>query len=299
MGDRCAELLERVGLDGRAAHARPRELSGGQRQRAAIARALASEPKVLVCDEPVSALDVSLAVRVLDLLAGLRDQLGVALLVVTHDLAAARYVADDIAVMYLGRLVEEAPTEALFAEPYHPYTQGLRAASPTTEPGRLAPTLVGEPPSPVGDQRGCPFAPRCPHARQRCVDYDQVLTPVAAGRTVACEPVVTHGGAVRGVRVRLRPPPAGVSLTLGQSFQRSARRRPAPVVLVAPPSGRVSLTLGQSFQRSARRRPAPVVLVAPPSGRRLADARSILPTLGTPAPCAGRACCAALRAASR
>jgi len=161
-------LLVEVGLDSRAARCRPRELSGGQRQRAAIARALANQPKLLICDEPVSALDASLAVRVLDLLEGLRESLGLAILLVTHDLAVARRLGDDVAVMYLGRIVERAPTAQLFDEPQHPYTRGLLDASPTAEPGRLAPTLLGEPPTPFEQEVGCGFRSRCAHAVESC-----------------------------------------------------------------------------------------------------------------------------------
>jgi peptide/nickel transport system ATP-binding protein len=184
--DRAIEVLQRVGLDERAGRSRPRELSGGQRQRAVIARALASDPSLLICDEPVSALDASLVVRVLDLLEELRDQLGVALLVVTHDLAAARRIADTVAVMYLGRIVEEAPVEELFRSPKHPYTQGLIAANPTTEPGRLAPTLSGEPPSAVVEIVGCPFAARCPLTVDRCRVETPRLRELDGGRHVAC-----------------------------------------------------------------------------------------------------------------
>ncbi|WP_375424999.1 ATP-binding cassette domain-containing protein [uncultured Friedmanniella sp.] len=132
--DAAAELLERVGLDARMGRARPRELSGGQRQRAAIARALASSPEILVCDEPVSALDASLAARVLDLLEDLRFSLGVAILMVTHDLAVARRIADDLAVMNQGAIVERGPLDQVFADPQHPYTRALLAASPTIYP---------------------------------------------------------------------------------------------------------------------------------------------------------------------
>ena len=195
--ERAAELLRLVGLDGRAARSRPRELSGGQRQRAAIARALASQPRLLVCDEPVSALDASLAVRVLDLLTGLREELGLALLVVTHDLAAARYVGDEVSVMYLGRIVERAPARPLFDTPLHPYTQGLRAAVPTTEPGRLAPSLEGEPPSPVGEPDGCAFRSRCAQAVDACSVAPTLRRPGAdddtSARWVACH--VAPGGA--------------------------------------------------------------------------------------------------------
>jgi peptide/nickel transport system ATP-binding protein len=183
---RALDYLGRVGLDSRVARSKPRELSGGQRQRAVIARALASEPKLLVCDEPVSALDASLAVRVLTLLESLRDDLGVALLVVTHDLAAARRIANDVAVMYLGRIVEQAPAERLFEHPSHPYTQGLIAASPTTEAGHLAPTLGGEPPSAIGVRAGCAFAPRCPLATEVCREETPALRIRPDGGTIAC-----------------------------------------------------------------------------------------------------------------
>jgi len=193
----AVELLHRVGLDRRAARSLPRQLSGGQRQRAAIARALASSPRLLVCDEPVSALDASLSLRILEMLAEIRDELKVAILMVTHDLAAARHVADDVLVMYLGRVVEAAPASLLFRDPRHPYTRGLRAASPTREPGRLAPTLQGEPPSAVGEAVGCAFAGRCPDVEPNCREQTQILKALGddARRQVACQVVV------RGVSV--------------------------------------------------------------------------------------------------
>lgn len=181
----AVELLERVGLDARAADAKPRMLSGGQRQRAAIARALASEPRVLVCDEPVSALDASLAIRVLDLLETLRDALGVALLVVTHDLGVAHHIADDVAIMYRGEIVEQGPAAAVFAAPTHPYTEGLLAAIPTTEPGRLSPKLRGEPPNPIGTVEGCSFRERCPYVQDICANIAPALEEIGAQRS-AC-----------------------------------------------------------------------------------------------------------------
>ena len=182
---RTNEVLGLVGLDARTASARPRDLSGGQRQRAAIARALASEPSILICDEPVSALDASLVIRVLELLESLRENLGVALLIVTHDLAVARRIATDVAVMYRGRIVEQGPVDEIFANPAHPYTRGLIAAIPTTEPGQLAPTLAGEPPAATGRIQGCSFASRCSFAKDNCLT-ETPLYEVSGTRTSAC-----------------------------------------------------------------------------------------------------------------
>ena len=196
------ELLEQVGLDDRAAGAKPRELSGGQRQRAAIARALASRPRLLICDEPVSALDASLAIRILDLLAELRKRLGVALLVVTHDLGVAQRTADEVAVMYRGEVVEQGTTSQIFGHPSHPYTQGLLAAIPTTEPGRLSPSLAGEPPSPVGDITGCSFQGRCPFAQPLCVREAPSLTTLGSNQLSAChfaEQVAAHAAVPRSL----------------------------------------------------------------------------------------------------
>ena len=140
----------------------------------------------MICDEPVSALDASLVIRVLELLESLRENLGVALLIVTHDLAVARRIATDVAVMYRGRIVEQGPVDEIFANPAHPYTRGLIAAIPTTEPGQLAPTLAGEPPAATGLIPGCSFASRCSYAKDRCLTETPPLYEVSGTRTSAC-----------------------------------------------------------------------------------------------------------------
>ena len=182
-----AALLAEVGLEAAAMDRLPHEFSGGQRQRIGIARALAVRPSALVCDEAVSALDVSVQAQVINLLADLRAQRGLALLFIGHDLSVVRHLADRVAVMYLGRIVEEAPAARLFSAPAHPYTQALMAQMPRLETGRkLFASLSGELPSPLRPPPGCAFHPRCPHSFDRCRDERPLLKPVAPGQHAAC-----------------------------------------------------------------------------------------------------------------
>lgn len=180
-------IMELVGIDQRLKTAYPHELDGGRRQRVGIGRALSLNPKFVVCDEPVSALDVSIQAQVLNLLMDLQSELGLAYLFVTHDLSVVRHISHNICVMYLGQLVETAPTEDIFAAPRHPYTKALLSAIPSIDidkPMRQI-QLSGEPSSPINPEPGCRFAPRCPYASAACHE-PQTLEEIEPGHFVSC-----------------------------------------------------------------------------------------------------------------
>ena len=188
---RVGELLERVGLSASHMGRYPHEFSGGQRQRIGIARALALEPDLIICDEPVSALDVSIQSQILNLLRDLQNELGLSYLFIAHNLAVVEHFSDDVAVMYLGKIVERASADAIYANPKHPYTQALMSAIPEPDPAGRRDRIVlgGEVPSPMNPPPGCAFHPRCPLATDECRQVGPTLVRAAgceAGHVVAC-----------------------------------------------------------------------------------------------------------------
>jgi peptide/nickel transport system ATP-binding protein len=187
----AAELLERVGLPATAVASYPHEFSGGQRQRIAIARTLMTQPSCLIADEPISALDASAQAQIANLLSELVDDADLGLILVSHDLSVVRQVADRVAVMYLGRIVEIGATDVVWGNPRHPYTEALIAAIPQVGAGVLPTDLPGDVPDPANPPAGCRFHPRCPLAQDSCRELDQRLAPVQ-GREIACH--IRSGG---------------------------------------------------------------------------------------------------------
>ena len=186
--DRVLELMETVGLAERLINSYPHELDGGRRQRIGIARALAMQPKLIVCDEPVSALDVSIQAQILNLMQDLQEQMGLTYIFITHDLSVVNHFANDIAVMYLGQLIEKAPSVTLFDNPVHPYTKALLSAIPvpSLRKKRQRVMLKGEISSPINPKPGCRFAVRCPYATDRCRTEEPKLVEIEKDHFVAC-----------------------------------------------------------------------------------------------------------------
>ena len=186
--DRVRELMETVGLAERLINTYPHELDGGRRQRIGIARALALNPKFIVCDEPVSALDVSIQAQILNLMKELQRKMGLTYMFITHDLSVVNHFSDDIAVMYLGKLIEKAPSEELFAHPTHPYTQALLSAIPipSLDKKRERILLKGEITSPIEPPKACRFAQRCPYATDRCRNEEPQLKEISKGHFISC-----------------------------------------------------------------------------------------------------------------
>ena len=186
--DRITYLMDRVGLATRFINSYPHEMDGGRRQRVGIARALAPNPKFIVCDEPVSALDVSIQAQILNLLMDMQDENDLTYLFITHDLSVVKHISDEIMVMYLGQCVERAPSRELFAAPSHPYTKALLAATPQPVLGRrLNRNIIkGEISNPINPKAGCRFASRCPHSNPKCIGREIPTIEISQGHYVTC-----------------------------------------------------------------------------------------------------------------
>jgi peptide/nickel transport system ATP-binding protein len=193
---RVGEVLDAVGLDAdQVGDRRPWEFSGGQAQRIAIARALVLQPRLVICDEPVSSLDASVQAQIINLLATMKERFGLTMLFIAHDLAVVRNVSDRLAVMYLGKLCEIGDADVIYDQPAHPYTAALLESVPSLEREIEAPTLRGEVPSPTAPPSGCRFRTRCPHATQVCVEVEPVMRPAGRDRFVACHhPLIDVAG---------------------------------------------------------------------------------------------------------
>jgi oligopeptide/dipeptide ABC transporter ATP-binding protein len=205
---RVSDLFEAVGLRPEQQHLFPHQFSGGQRQRINIARALATNPELVVCDEPVSALDIAIRAQILNLLVRLQRDLGLTYLFISHDMAVVEHICDDIAVMYLGQIVERAPRRSFFCRPLHPYSVALMSAVPTVNGGRRRAVgrikLIGDPPSPINPPSGCRFAGRCPVVEPACAAEPQPLREISPGHWVRCRRVVAVDG--------IAQPPLSISI---------------------------------------------------------------------------------------